>query len=450
MAAPTRKGSKRKPAKQAGFEVTRDSVTVTVSFSPVCIKELWYPSWLVDYYHHGRRVRERAKNRRAAKALADAVASKLAQGQMEALELRGADRRVYLAFRSHLKRFKQPLDAIAREYADAKRMANNEDLRTVAAFFKKFARTKLKPITVPELVKVMTKTLEQDKRGDYHIRDLEVRLGRFAKDFPGQIRDVTTEQIENWLRSLTSLAKGSRRGTVLKGRSRNNYRNAIVELFNFGRKHGYLPKDLSTEASSANRVQEDDKRNNEIFLPKQLKDLLNNVPAKLIPGMAVKAFSGVRTEEVAAMEWQHILFKRGYIILPKEITKKRRRRITPLMPNLQKWLKPFEGLKGRICPDWSTPQAVFQAWEKRASKLGIKAGANRFRNSYISYRVAETSDPEKVALETGNSAAVIMEDYLELTTPEEAAQWFKIGPSPEKVAELEAYARRLVLGQKES
>ena len=118
---------------------------------------------------------------------------------------------------------------------------------------------------------------------------------------------------------MKSLAKGARHEGQIKGRSRNNYRNAIVELFNCARKHGYLP-------------------------------------------------------------------------------------------NLRRWIEPFEGLTGRICEQWSTPQSVFQAWNRFATKRQIKAGANRFRNSYISYRVAQTSDPNKVALETGNSAAVIMED----------------------------------------
>lgn len=107
--------------------------------------------------------------------------------------------------------------------------------------------------------------------------------------------------------------------------------------------------------------------------------------------MAIKAFSGVRTEEIAEMEWEHIGFKRGYIILPKAITKKKRRRIIPILPNLAKWLAPFEGLTGRICYRWATPQTVFQAMDRHANRSGIKAGGNRFRNSYISYRVAQTS-----------------------------------------------------------
>lgn len=112
----------------------------------------------------------------------------------------------------------------------------------------------------------------------------------------------------------------------------------------------------------------------------------------------------------------------------------------PILPNLRKWIAPFEGMKGRICQQWSTPQGVFQAWDRFAAKRSINAGANRFRNSYISYRVAQTSDPKKTALETGNSAEVIMEDYLELTTPEDAARWFKITPSANRLEALAKYA----------
>lgn len=439
----TRRGFPRKPAQRPAFLVKRDSVTVRVRFSPLKNGKLWYESWIIAYSLQGRRVRERRNTERRARAWAEAIAAKLAAGEMAALELRGDDRRIYLAAKAALNGLEVPLDAAAREYADAKRLAKNTDLRELARFHQKYARARLQPITVPDLAKKMLATLEQDKRGHYHLRDLEIRLGRFARDFPGQVSEVSTEQIEHWLRNLKSLGKGMRCGGPLKSRSRNNYRNAIVALFNFARKHGYLPRDLATEASGTNRVPETDKRNNEIFTPDQIDDLLNHAPVRLIPGLAIKAFSGVRTEEMALMEWEHVQFRKGYIILPKVITKKKRRRILPLLPNLRKWIGPFEGLTGRICQDWSTPQSVFQAWDRFAVKRGIKAGENRFRNSYISYRVAQVSDPAKVALETGNSAEVIMEDYLELTTPEEAARWFNVSPSKEQMEAIAVFAAQL-------
>lgn len=129
------------------------------------------------------------------------------------------------------------------------------------------------------------------------------------------------------------------------------------------------------------RVSEGDKKENQIFIPDQIEMLLHKGKPHPVPILAIKAFSGVRTEEIADMEWEHVKFKRGFIILPKSITKKKRRRIIPILPNLAKWLAPFEGLTGRICYRWATPQTVFQAMDRHAARCGIKAGGNRFRNS---------------------------------------------------------------------
>ena len=177
MAAPKQqpKGTRRKPARRPSFDVKRDSVRVHVRFSPQKIGRYWYESWIVEYSFRGKRIRERCSTERKAKTCADAAATKLAHGQMEALELRGADRRIYLAASAHLKPLKIRLDVAAREYADAKKVVKNADLRTVAHFYQKFGRTQIKPITVPELVKEMTTALELDKRGDYHVRDLRTR-----------------------------------------------------------------------------------------------------------------------------------------------------------------------------------------------------------------------------------------------------------------------------------
>lgn len=135
--------------------------------------------------------------------------------------------------------------------------------------------------------------------------------------------------------------------------------------------------------------------------------------------------------------------RNGHVILPRKITKSKRRRIQRMQANLRKWLTPFDGLKGPICWRWSTPQSIFQAWERSANKLGIKAGANRFRNSFISFRVAQTNDIKLTARESGNSERDIEDNYLELATEEEAEAWFSIEPSAARLKELKALAARL-------
>ena len=76
----------------------------------------------------------------------------------------------------------------------------------------------------------------------------------------------------------------------------------MVQLFNFARQAQYLPQDLSTAAAGAKQVKEI-RGENKVFTPEQMQKLLTGAPAHMIPGMAVKAFSGVRTEELSEIDW---------------------------------------------------------------------------------------------------------------------------------------------------
>jgi hypothetical protein len=49
------------------------------------------------------------------------------------------------------------------------------------------------------------------------------------------------------------------------------------------------------------------------------------------------------------------------------------------------------------------------------------------RNSLISYRIGIEKSADQVALEAGNSPAIIFRHYRELTTEETAREWFGIG-----------------------
>ena len=86
-------GAQTQAGKTSLLRCERDSVSVRVRFSPQKHDGLWYESWIVGYSFHGLRIRERCNTLRRAKACADAAASKLARGEMQALELRGEDRR---------------------------------------------------------------------------------------------------------------------------------------------------------------------------------------------------------------------------------------------------------------------------------------------------------------------------------------------------------------------
>ena len=103
------------------------------------------------------------------------------------------------------------------------------------------------------------------------------------------------------------------------------------------------------------------------------------------------------------------------------------KRFTGHLPKVA-WLTPHLKTSGPICPRWGRAQALFQAFDRHGKRQGIDVGANKFRNSYISYRVALTHDVAKVALESGNSPRVIQREYLELATEEDGRKWFTVFP----------------------
>ena len=63
-----------------------------------------------------------------------------------------------------------------------------------------------------------------------------------------------------------------------------------------------------------------------------------------------------------------------------------------------------------------------------ASRAKVKWVRNGFRHSFISYRVATLKDVPAVALECGNSPAVIFSNYRALATEAEGRAWFGVKP----------------------
>jgi len=63
-----------------------------------------------------------------------------------------------------------------------------------------------------------------------------------------------------------------------------------------------------------------------------------------------------------------------------------------------------------------------------STQLKIGWPRNVLCHSFISYRLPIVKSAEQVALEAGNSPAIIFKHYRELATEEDAQQWFGITP----------------------
>jgi len=241
-------------------------------------------------------------------------------------------------------------------------------------------------------------------------------VGKFIGHFKCPITEISNAAINEWLRSLE-----------VAGRTRDNYRDAVHNFFGFAQSEGYLPKELPHAARDAKRVN-DAGADNEVFTVEEAEKLLGDAPERLIPALALKLFSGLRTEEMLLIRWEDIKFDQDVIFLTKDITKTKKRRLPPLLPNLKKWLLPYVHCSGIIAEKWSSAQTLSKSWTNRAEQVGVKYKKNAMRNSYISYRLAVVKDIAQVALESGNSPAVIQQNYLELVTEPQARRWFAIEP----------------------
>lgn len=385
-----------------------------------------YNSYVVSYYQSGKRVRTRHNSLQLARDKADSVKIAILNGDLTALTLKGEDSVIYSRAKNLLTGLGMSLDEVAKEYMAARAVLGNITLMEAVRFYDRFGKTVTIDKSIPAIVAELNGNLKADGKSEYHRRDMKRRLEAFALAFPKPIMNVKTAEISEWIRSLKGRDKKGN-AMELAPKTRNHYRNSIVQLFNMARDHGYLPKGMPTEAEAVKSL-DVVPPTNQIFTVKEIEKVLHNAPTRLIVPIAIKAFCGVRTEEMLNLRWEHVNLDSKYITLPAEVTKTKQRRLIPVPANLIAWLTPHRKTSGRICERWKRAQALFQAFDRHGRRQGVDVGANKFRNSFISYRVAVTHDVAKVALESGNSPRIIQREYLELATAEEGKRWFAVMP----------------------
>ena len=283
--------------------------------------------------------------------------------------------------------------------------------------------------TVPEIVSELLTAKELEGVSKRHLEDRRSRLNRFAQEFSCRIDRVTTKDIELWLNRFE-----------ISSRTKNNYRGAIQQLFRFAQSRRYLSRNepLAIDDVAELRVKGGAI---EIYTPQDLRLLLANAPAKLLPFFAIGAFAGLRTQEIVRLDWPDIRFEQGVIEVAAEKAKTASRRLVLILPALREWLQPIKKKAGRVIDFKSyTP---FDRARSRFCKSGIKVSgrdreflwkSNALRHSYASYRLADLKDTARVALEMGNSPSMLFRNYRELVTEKQALDWFSVLPAEARAA----------------
>jgi integrase len=357
-------------------------------------KNKQYELFTVAYRLNGKQRRRNFSRYKDAWNFASDTATALEKGRAQVLSLGAADWQSYLAAKNLLRPFGIPLHEAIEEYVSMRKRKSTIEKR------------------VGDVVDELLEAKKQARLSDRYIETLRTYLLRFADSFQTNIGSVNTGAIVRWLDSLK-----------VGPRSRNNVRQAVVTLFNFARRRGYLPKGEATEAADVETVRDHDGEI-AILTPAELSKLLRKAKPDYQLYFALAAFTGIRSAELLRLEWSEINFEKGHIEVKARKAKTATRRLVPIQPNLVKWLAPYRGRKGKLFQSRRTVDSAI----KFAKRLDIPWKANCLRHSYATYRLSTVPDAGRIALEMGNSPAKLFTNYRELDRENHAPEWFSIEP----------------------
>lgn len=371
-------------------------------------------SFQVADFTEGRRRLRTCATLPEAEAVALDIAAKLATGQTLAAQM---DNRDAAAFGQALETLRPTGDALllaASRYAEAVAiLGDGARLADACRFY--VARTTSTPRkTVEEAVAELVAHKAQIGISPAYAVNLRSQLAKLAAAFPhNQVADVTTADVQRWLDAMRT-----------KPQTVANFRRAAATLFSFCASRGYIKRgENPVTATEAPKI-----RNGTvtIYTPKELAALLAHASPRLLPALALAAFCGLRTAEILRLEWRDVDTAAGFVTVAPEKAKTACRRIVPILPNLAAWLAPYRQHTGTLWP--ISAEGYHYNVRATAAAAGVKVRPNALRHSFASYRLAQIQSAAQVALEMGNSPAIVFAHYRELVRPTAALAWFAVAP----------------------
>lgn len=357
---------------------------------------------------------------KSALVLAKEKAQEIERGEVDTITLAGADCAAYRTVSTMLSEEGLGFEIAVRDLVEAYKLVKPVPLVQVAQAYREQI---LRPVQHRKVSEVVPELLEARKfRSPRHVQTLRNDLARFVVAYGDRkIATIRSPEIESWLDAIEG-----------NPRTRLNILGSLTNLYNFAQRREYLPRNISNEADYVDRAkyQDGEIHRPRVFNPEQMKKLLDACPARLVPLVVLAGFCGVRRDEILRLDWRDVFGKgeetlAGHVTVWADQAKTKRRRIPPLLPNAAAWLKPFREATGLVCP---APDRFVQLTALARSE-GLTWSHNVLRDSFISHRVAATQNIGQVALEAGNSPAVIQESYLELVPKAQGKAYFKVLPA---------------------
>ena len=423
--------------------VTAGSVAIPIYAAPVRISKKaaangadavatkTYQSFQIAHYEGARRILQRRNTLDRAKSLAREIATRLNRDGARAAYLTEKDRRMLILAQLAVQPLGMEVDEVCRTFVDLQKRLKTGTLEQAVDFCNAHGQRLRQGATVETIYLEYLAHLEKRGVGVYHLRDTKRYVGNFIAACPGLISSIETPRIDEFIAKLGG-----------KSRNKNNHRKAIIAFFNFGVEKGFLPHGLphaagsTTEFSDARETITSEQqaidllKPDDIYSPDEMRRVLTAVDDDALRAtLEIKAFSGVRTEEIVRLWWVMVAEAEECIRVPDAVGKINARRV-PILPNLKTRLaahKP-ELKKDRVAGDWGLANSLYHAWQHAAEKAGVPYKRNGLRNSYITYRLVVTENIDKVAEECGTSAGMIRKNYQSRAAISRATaeEWFAL------------------------
>jgi integrase len=312
-----------------------------------------------------------------------------------------------------VKDFGLPLDAVAIDYAQARDLLDGVPLIDAARFYARHHGKNINRKNVALAVDEMITAKERKGVSEVYLADLRYRLGVFKESFHCDVNQIAPDDVAAFFLHLR-----------LSPRSHNNFALALRTFFRFAQRHSWLSKEVDLLERVERRSEK--RAPVEIFTPSELAKILGNASPLVAPCLALGAFGGLRSAEILRLEWSDTERHPGFIEVGAHKAKTATRRIVPVADNLAEWLAIAPRSQERVWP-YSKGHFIREI-ARAARQSGLRWKCNGLRHSFISYRLAEIQDVNRVALEAGNSPQMIFRHYRELATPKQAKTWFAIVP----------------------
>ncbi len=298
----------------------------------------------VAYHIGGKRHRPHFNDLERAIAEAEAKASQLSRGDVDAMQLSGKDRLVYGRAVEAVREHGVPLDAAALEYSEARKILDGVGLVDAARFYARHHGRDVKRKAVVEAVREMIDAKKTGGVSEVYLNDLRYRLGMFADSFQCDVVSLTPDDVQSFFDRIK-----------LSARSFNNFLRTLRTFCRFAQDRGWLSKEVDLLSSVKRRKEKSTPV--EILTPQEMAALLEHATPQIAPCFALGAFAGLRSEEILKLEWADVTRRPGFIEVAAHKAKTAGRRLVPITDNLACWLAKHQGHVSQGSLQRGTPSA---------------------------------------------------------------------------------------------